>query len=164
MTHREGKWLATVVRVSVTIVALTFVALLMRPLLVRIGLISGSHLSAGDRIPLPERVLSSAPPTVVVFGRGSCVICQSAVPGLRHLTEAGNDGSPTVWLVTDDSTDEWAQSGGFSPSRVVRDDLTRFRLQSLPTVIVVDGSGVVLHVQHTLDEAGVAALLAAAQR
>lgn len=152
--------MATTVRISVAVVALSFLAVITKPVLVRLGVLPDpSRYGVGDHVDVPAHMLGSTR-TALVFGRASCAGCQRATPQLLRLnTEIGSRPDVRIWLLTDERNTKWAAASGFPESAVIQTDLTEYRLGGIPTVLVLDGSGIVLKIIEAVSEEGLVTIL-----
>lgn len=96
---------------------------------------------------VPQEWHQSAKPTIVIFVSSSCEACRrSAVfhSGLRAAAAAGGLRVVTALTSPNDDPSAYAATESLPASDVVRFDVTGSRLRIVPTIVIVDHSGMVI--------------------
>jgi hypothetical protein len=105
----------------------------------------------GALVDVPASLYEHSQRTLIIFARSSCGSCQRAKPFLvRLVSEVQDDRGWAVRMLTtgqDELADlEYAREIGLERSAVTRAP-PGLRLSSVPTVVLVDGTGVILFSQ-----------------
>lgn len=107
--------------------------------------------AVGDKIDLPPDAYSNTEKTLVLFLRESCAVCQTEAPHLAELVRrVGIDSTSVASVVVTGSArveaerEFAARFKGASHRQVPFEDL---KVQTVPTVVLVDRHGVVLFAQ-----------------
>ena len=135
---------------SIAIVATTAALVVSQSFREAIGLRSSADYAVGDRVDLDTELYKSADVTAVFFLRSNCAACQQAADEVRRLVLQLRQRGRPVLMVTPRSLsiDQFAFGAelGFSPDQIVKADLRQLRLRRVPSFVVVDGRGTILHV------------------
>ena len=113
--------------------------------------VSSSGYRIGETLDLPATWYADTKmrPTVLLFVRHDCAVCQGAAPVIQELRAALDARGIRVALVApgDDSAAEMEFAGrlGFQASRTYAADLRGVRLSTVPSVVVADAAGTVLY-------------------
>lgn len=143
-----GRLALIVTAVCGALILLTAGALLTPAVREWIGLTPGAAYPAGTTIDVPASVYSTSVRTVLLFARYNCQGCQRAKPFLAAVVKGAVRSPDTrVVLVTEpahhDAEVAYGREIGLDDSDVVGLDLTKLRLHRVPTIVLVDGHGVV---------------------
>jgi thiol-disulfide isomerase/thioredoxin len=142
------RWATGIVVGSVATLAVTGLALY-----VSAGRLSAPAYATNQRVDLPASLYEGAERTLLLVARSSCGGCQAAKPFLTQLVTAARrvPGTRVSLIVPRLSTTEnvFASEMGFSPAEVVALDVSRFNLRLVPTILVVDGSGIIRFVHES---------------
>lgn len=106
--------------------------------------------AAGERVDVPARVYDSTPFTVLVFTRSSCGACDRARPVVGGLVAALRDRpSVRLTMIVDENTQaveqQYLRDVGLAEDRLAAADFRTLRLRRVPTTLLVDREGRVLH-------------------
>jgi hypothetical protein len=135
------------------VVVLATAAVVLSPRLQAALGFSGEPLQAyrvGDQIDVPVAAYGNAPETLLLFVRASCAACQNAMPVLSRLVVALQSTRTDVRVLTP-SVDrnrqiQYAGSLGLDESHILQGELRRMRVRVVPTAVLVDQEGRILHV------------------
>jgi len=112
-----------------------------------LGLLSSPRgYSVGDRIDLAPAVYQASPLTVVLFARASCQACRAAGPFLSGLvTAAHRHMARLVFASTSEAVGDRAFgiSLGVAEGDFISGTTALTRLKGVPTILVIDRTGVV---------------------
>jgi thiol-disulfide isomerase/thioredoxin len=107
----------------------------------------GQPYETGRPIDLSPAAFQPSSPTTVFFVRSSCGACREAVPIFQTLVrEIAGHPSWRALVVTDRrdrNAATYAELLGARQADVIQVDFATLRLRRVPTVVVVDGSGLV---------------------
>lgn len=136
------RWATGIAMAAVALLVATFVALY-----VAAGRVGAPVYAVGQRVDLPPSLYDGASRTLLVMVKTSCGDCQAAKPFLGQLVGELKrvDRSRAALVVMQSGEEEhaFAREIGLSPAQVVQLDLSRFSVQAVPTVLVVDGTGAI---------------------
>jgi hypothetical protein len=115
----------------------------------------------GDHVDVPSALYQHAPLTLLLFVRSNCPACQTAKgPATRTAAELRRRGIPTLVIAggqQPEGESEYVRSLALDASQLVTLDLTKLRVQVVPTFVLVNNSGEVRYtkqgVPSALDEA-----------
>lgn len=106
--------------------------------------------AAGERIDVPARIYGSTPFTVLIFTRSSCAACERARPVVADLVTALRDrASVRLTMIVDENTQaaerQYLRDVGLAEDGLAAADFRTLRLRRVPTTVLVDRDGRVLH-------------------
>ena len=103
--------------------------------------------AAGQPADLPASLFKQAPHTLVIFFRSDCGACARMKPFLARLAARDDDSAVRVVAVTGAGNRPdalaFAKQIGLGESSLVMMDLGQLRLRRVPTVVLMDRSGVI---------------------
>jgi hypothetical protein len=108
--------------------------------------------AVGQRVDVPAGLYDAAPLTLLLFTRSSCPACERAKPAFAELTAALRDRAAVrVTMVVDEGQQagerEYLRDVGLAEDRLAVVDFRTLRLRRVPTTVLVDRDGRVLHTQ-----------------
>lgn len=112
-----------------------------------VGRKPGPAYTAGDKLDLPSALYDGASRTLLIIARSDCGDCQAAKPLLTQLVRENRRLERSrVALVVRRSTEAeqaFASDIDVSDSEIVALEFADFRVKRVPTVLVVDGAGMI---------------------
>ena len=143
-----GRLGVAVAVVCATAVTVTAVAMAMPSVRTSLGLgptpLKPSYV-AGQPVDLSSDVFGQASQTLAIFFRSDCGACERMKPYLTRLVARNTGTALRVVAVTGvaNSSDSlaFAKAIGVDESRLITMDLSKLRLQRVPTILLIDRSG-----------------------
>jgi hypothetical protein len=109
---------------------------------------AASGYRAGERVDLPSDAYADASQTLILFVRSSCVGCQEAKPLFVDMVRWAFSNRISVKAVVPSSNREshvnYARGLGLTDDSVLPDPIRGFRVRVVPTVLLVDRTGLIL--------------------
>jgi thiol-disulfide isomerase/thioredoxin len=136
--------------VCATALTVTAVAIAMPSVRASLGFVPpppAPSYAAGQRSDFPANLFEQAPHTLAIFFRSDCGACARMKPFLARL--AARDDGAAVRVVAVTGTGNRADSLAFAKqiglgeSRLMMIDIGTLRLKRVPTVVLMDRSGVI---------------------
>lgn len=128
---------------------------------------SPAGYAVGETVDLPEAVYTEDDATLVLIARSACGASQAGKPFFAEMiakaTRLAGIGAVMVsGRTAQEDERRFAKAVGLADSALVRIDLTALRVKEVPTMLLVDRTGRILHLQSGLpDEAAQKALMKA---
>lgn len=144
---RLGVAVAVVCATALTITAVAIAMPSVRASLGFVPPVPAPSYAAGEAADFPASLFEQTPHTLAIFFRSDCGACARMKPFLARLAARDDDSAVRVVAVTGAGNRPdalaFAKQIGLGESRLVMMDVGKLRLKRVPTIVLMDRSGVI---------------------